>query len=169
MTRPRRPRSWILLGGIAALVVIIDQGTKLLARRTLALHRFVPLLDSWLGLRRTYSLPPALVGSEFLASTTGVVATVALFLIVWRGAWGECEAVVAFGVFLGGILSSYIDQYYFRAGTEILFLRLGSAVSLETDLSLAAIVAGTIALAISALMGRFPRDRIGPARTQSPR
>jgi lipoprotein signal peptidase len=150
-----------LLVGTGAIVVVIDQGTKLLARRTLPLHRFVPLLDSWLGFRRTYALSPALAGSELLASATGVIATIALFLIVWRGAWGKRDAVVALAVFLGGILSSYIDQYYFRAGTEFLFLKLAT-VRIETDLSLVAIVAATIALAMSALLGRLPRDRIGP-------
>jgi lipoprotein signal peptidase len=166
MTRPRRPRSWILLAGIAAIVIAIDQGTKLLARRTLALHQFVPLLDSWLGFRRIYAQAPALAGSEFLATTTGIIATTVLFLIVWRGAWGQRGAVVALAIFLGGVLSSFIDHYFFRASTEFVFLRLGTSGQTETSLSLVAILAGTIALAISALMGRLPRDRIGPSKAK---
>src|SRR5438128_164772 len=162
MTRPRRPRSWILLGGIAALVVIIDQGTKLLARRTLAVHQFVPLLDSWLGLRRIYANPPTLAGSELLATWTGIIAITVLFLLIWRGAWGQRDAVVGLAIVLGGGLSSYIDQYRSAVHTEFIFLRLGTNGRMETSLALVATVAGTIVLAISAARGRLPIDRIRP-------
>jgi lipoprotein signal peptidase len=162
MTRPRRPRSWILLGGVAGLVVIIDQGTKLLARRTLAVHQFVPLLDSWLGLRRIYARPPTFAGSELLATWIGIICSIVLFLIVWRGAWGQRDAIVGLAIVLGGVLSSYIDQYSSTVHTEFIFLRLGASGRMETSLALVATVAGTIVLAISAARGRLPRDRIRP-------
>src|SRR5438128_4503013 len=104
MRRPRRPQSWILTVGVVALVVIIDQGTKLLARRTLPLHQFVPVLDSWLGLRRTYTLPPAFADNESLTTMVAILAIFALFVIVWRGAWGQRSAVVGLGIVLGGAL-----------------------------------------------------------------
>jgi lipoprotein signal peptidase len=169
MTRPARPQSWILFLCIAVLVIVLDQGTKLLARRALPLHQFVPLLDSWFGFRRIYAHAPTFAGSELLATGIGTIASVGIFLIVWRGAWGQRDAVVALAIFLGGGLSTIIDHYYFRAGTEFLFLKVGAAVRLETDLSLVAIIAGTIALAISALMGRLPTDRIGPTHPRPSR
>jgi lipoprotein signal peptidase len=145
-----------------ALVVIIDQGTKLLARRTLAVHQVVPLLDSWLGLRRIWANPPTLVGSELLATWTGIICSIVLFLLVWRGAWGQRDAVVGLAIVLGGVLSSYIDHISSKAHTEFIFLRLGASGRMETSLALVAVVAGTIVLAISAARGRLPRDRIGP-------
>jgi lipoprotein signal peptidase len=148
--------------GVAALVVIIDQGTKLLARRTLPLHQFVPLLDSWLGFRRISGPPPTFAGSGLLASGIGIIAAIAMFLIVWRGAWGQRDAVVGLAIFVGGVLSSYIDQYYFTANTEFLSLRVGGRRLIESNVSFLAIVAGATVLAISALMGRLPRDRIVP-------
>jgi len=150
------------MAGIAVLVVIIDQGTKLLARRTLPLHQFVPVLDSWLGLRRTYTLPPAFAGNEPLTTTVAILAIIALFLIVWRGAWGQRSAVVGLGIVLGGALSSLFDQFYLGASTAFLFLRLGTSGRIETNLSLVAVIAGTIVLAVAAGMGRLPRDSMGP-------
>jgi lipoprotein signal peptidase len=147
-----------------ALVVIIDQGTKLLARRTLAVHQVVPLLDSWLGLRRIWANPPTLVGSELLATTTGIICCIVLFLLIWRGAWGQRDAVVGLAIVLGGGLSSEIDHYRTTVHTEFIFLRLGASGRMETSLALVAVVAGTIVLAISAARGRLPRARIGPGR-----
>jgi lipoprotein signal peptidase len=144
------------------LVIVIDQGTKLLAQRTLAVHQFVPLLDSWLGFRRTNALPPTFSGGHLLATGILIIAPVVFFFIVWRGAWGQPDAVVAFAVFLGGVLSALIDTYYIRGGTNFLFIRLSTANRIETDFSFVAIVAGTIGLAVSVAMGRLPIDRIRP-------
>jgi lipoprotein signal peptidase len=92
----------------------------------------------------------------------GILAIIALFLLIWRGAWGQRSAVVGLAIVLGGAFSSLFDTFYLGASTAFLFLRLGASGRIETNLSLVAVIAGTIVLAVAAGMGIVPRDSIGP-------
>jgi lipoprotein signal peptidase len=91
-----------------------------------------------------------------------ILAIIALFLLIWRGAWGQRSAVVGLAIVLGGGFSSLFDTFYLGASTAFLFLRLGASGRIETNLSLVAVIAGTIVLAVAAGMGIVPRDSIGP-------
>jgi lipoprotein signal peptidase len=93
-----------------------------------------------------------------------ILAIIALFVIVWRGAWGERSAVVGLAIVLGGAFSSLFDTFYLGASTAFLFLRVGASGRIETNFSLVAVIAGTIVLAVAAGMGRLPTDSIGPTR-----
>jgi lipoprotein signal peptidase len=162
MKRPPRPQSWLLLLGGVVLVLLIDQATKLIIRRNLALHQFVPLVGTWFGLRRVGTGPLPILGSEQLGVAAGMAACLALLRLVWRGAWGQPGTIVAAALVLGGVISSFIDVYLLRTGTNFLYVRVGEA-QFDTNLAVILIVAAGISLMVAALRGNLPRDSLGPS------
>lgn len=119
MTRKRL--QWAALAfALAAVVVLIDQGTKAAALSGLSQQERIPLLGDFLGLQLAFN-PGAILslGSEFTSVLTalGVVATVALFIAATRArtVWWA----IGIGFILGGAIGNLIDRLFAPPGFGI--------------------------------------------------
>jgi signal peptidase II len=146
--RPRQPR-WGLLGGVAVVVLVLDQLSKAWVVSALSDGRIIDLVGS-LRLRLTMNY-----GSAFsIANGRGVLisllalAVVAVLLATGRNARSPLMAV-SLGLVVGGAFGNLIDRA-FRAGDGILGGGVVDFVDLQWwpvfNVADAAIVVGAIAL-----------------------
>ncbi|KDA04547.1 signal peptidase [Microbacterium sp. CH12i] len=105
---------------VAAVVVLVDQATKLLAISELSEDRRIPLLGDVLGLQLAFN-PGAIF--SFGASVTGLITLIGVGATVWlvvaaaltRNAW----AATGFGFILGGAVGNLIDRLFSPPGFGI--------------------------------------------------
>jgi signal peptidase II len=113
---------------IVGAIIVLDQATKALVARSLALHQSVPVIESFFHLtheRNTgaafslFAAAPAWFRQPFFLLATGV-AVVALLLFLRHAEGASSLAVVATAAILGGALGNLIDRV--RYGEVIDFL-----------------------------------------------
>lgn len=96
---------------VAAGIVLVDQGTKILAVSELSQHRRIPLLGDLLGLQLAFN-PGAIFsfGSSAtgLITLVGVAATAILFVAAARTR--NRGSAIGFGFILGGAVGNLIDR-----------------------------------------------------------
>jgi len=111
------PRRWHLTMGafaLGALVVLVDQGTKVWAEATLTEGERIPLIDNLLGLQLAYNPGAAFSFGETFTPAFAVIAVVAALaavifaLRVQRPGWA-----IVIGV-LGGAAASHAGDRLFR-------------------------------------------------------
>lgn len=105
---------------VAAIVVLIDQGTKTLALSGLSQERRIPLLGDFLGLQLAFN-PGAIF--SFGASSTALITLIGLAvtvcLIVAAARTRTPLMAVAFGFLVGGAVGNLIDRLFSPPGFGI--------------------------------------------------
>lgn len=123
------PRRTVVVLGIAAAWVVLDQLTKLWAERALSLGEPVPVIGDLLRLHLIYNSGAAFSLGTGSTGVLTVVASVIVVAIVWQALKVRSMPwAVALGLLLGGALGNLVDRY-FRApgpgqGHVVDFLRL---------------------------------------------
>ncbi len=110
----------LLLGGVVATVVVLDQFVKELVLVLLEPGRFVPLIGSSIGWQLIFN-PGAAFGIRFPPVVFPVV-TVVLIVVVLRTLQESTRvaAVIAQGLVVGGAIGNVIDRIV-RPGDDVLF------------------------------------------------
>ena len=121
-----RPRpAWFLFGGLAAIVLVLDQLTKAWIVGNVAPGQVVDVVGSWVRLifSRNDGALFGLFGSSATLFAIGSVAV--LVLIVWYHARSSRSLLlsIALGLLLGGALGNLIDR--FRLGYVVDFVDMG--------------------------------------------
>lgn len=145
---------------VAAVVALVDQGTKFLAISELSQDRRIPLLGDILGLQLAFN-PGAIfsfaAGATGLITLVGVGATVCLVVAAarTRNAW----AATGFGFILGGAVGILIDRLFsppgFGVGHVTDFLAYGNLFI--GNLADVALAIGAVLLVIPGLRASRPR------------
>src|SRR5260221_4674946 len=120
----------VLVSSIVGVIIVLDQATKWLIARTLAVHESITVFDSYFHItheRNTgaaFSLlaqAPAAFRQPFFLITT-IVAVIALLLFLRKIAASDRLTLTAVAAILGGALGNFIDRV--RHGEVIDFLLL---------------------------------------------
>jgi signal peptidase II len=152
-------RLLLLALATAAIVLLVDQATKLWARASLPYDRFVPVIPHWFGwglISNTGAAFGSLSGRNGLLTIATSVLLVVIVLLLVRGTLSDPLTALALGALLGGGLSNLLDR-----------LRLASVVDFiefrpwPSDFNLAdvAIRAGALALVVSLVIHELRRPR----------
>lgn len=100
-----------LIGAVAALVVLLDQGSKLLATQLLAGEGRVEILGGLINLQfyRNFAGPnDILPGHTVLISLFAILATIILIGVAFRVT--STAAALAVGLLLGGAIGNLLDR-----------------------------------------------------------
>ncbi|GGK68790.1 signal peptidase II [Ornithinimicrobium pekingense] len=125
----RRPRRTLLVLGIAAVWIVLDQVTKLWAERALTLGEPVQVVGDLLRLHLIYNSGAAFSLGTGSTGVLTVVASIISVLIVWQALKvRSLPWAIALGLLLGGAVGNLVDRF-FRApapglGHVVDFLRL---------------------------------------------
>lgn len=169
--RSDRLRRFALAIFAATAVVLVDQGTKTLARETLSTEHRIPLLGDLLGLRLAFN-PGAIFslgsGATGVITAVGVGATVVLVIATARTR--STGSAVGLGFILGGAVGNLIDRVFsppaFGIGHVTDFLAYGELFI--GNLADVALGIGALLLFADALgQGRSRPDRT-PAASPAP-
>jgi len=124
---PDQRRGWLIFFGLAALVIVADQATKMWIDATFALASThpsaggaqpTPIIGDFVRIAKTYNT----VGIFGLFGNSAIIlafaSTVVIALIVvyqWReGRSGPWVLTVALGLLLGGALGNFIDRIRYQ-------------------------------------------------------
>lgn len=101
---------------VSALIVIIDQFTKIWVRTTMYIGESIPVLGSWL--RLTFTENPGMafglqLGSTSLITGFSVIATVLIIVYLWQMRNGPLAYRMSIAVVLGGAVGNIIDRVFY--------------------------------------------------------
>lgn len=145
-----------LLLGVALVVLVVDQVTKILAVELLSETRAVPLIGDFISLQLTYNPGAAL---SFASGATVVFTIIALVvvLVVVRiaGRIGSRWWSICLGLLLGGAIGNLIDRLFrepgFAVGHVVDFINYnGWFIGNVADI---AIVLAAVGIALLAIFG----------------
>ncbi len=114
---------------LAAVVLLLDQASKIIARAALPYEDPVPVLPPIFSLRLVYNTGAAwsiLAGARVLL--VGLSLGMAVLLVVFRKAFLSAgrAARVAYALLLGGILGNLVDRALFGKVTDFLDFVFGT-------------------------------------------
>jgi|SRR3954454_18800204 signal peptidase II len=118
------------VGLIVAIILVLDQVTKVLISHTLALHESMPVLESFFHLTyernagaafSLFAQAPAWFRQPFFLGATGV-AIVALILFLRQTDGANRLMVVAIAAVLGGAVGNLIDRLLYGEVIDFLLL-----------------------------------------------
>ncbi|KIP93769.1 signal peptidase [Microbacterium sp. MEJ108Y] len=166
--RDRVRRSAVVLI-VAAIVILIDQGTKTLALNTLRQDARIPLIGDWLGLQLAFN-PGAIFslgeGSTWVITVVGLAVTAALIGAATRAR--NVWSAVGFGFIVGGAIGNLIDRLFsppaFGIGHVTDFLAYGNLFI--GNLADVALGIGAVFLIVAGL--RISRRRPDPSSRPDP-
>ena len=98
---------------IAAVVVLLDQGTKVLIRGWLAEGEAWPSTDAWLAISHVENAGAAfgiLQGATEFLLATAVVGVLGLLVYLWRFPPSQPLYFLALSMILGGAIGNFIDR-----------------------------------------------------------
>jgi signal peptidase II len=112
------PRGRALIGPVAALILLVDQMTKLLVDRLVPVNASVPLIDGFLNVthvRNTGAAFGLLNAAEFpfkpaVMTLVALVALAAITLYVLKTPAGSSAARLGFALILGGACGNLLDR-----------------------------------------------------------
>lgn len=106
-------RSWLIFAGIAAVMLVVDQVTKIMAVRHLTGEPDKPLVGELLQLHLTYNPGAAFsLGTRFTIALT-VLACVATVVVLWISRRVKDRLwAVGLGFLLAGIDGNLIDRLF---------------------------------------------------------
>lgn len=151
---PRRLVLWVVV--LAALVVLVDQVTKIWAVAELEGRETIELLGEWLHLTFIRNEGAALgIGSGYTWILTIVVTVVIVFILRSMRKIGSRGWAVALGLLLGGALGNLIDRIFrepgFAQGHVVDFIGYGDLfIGNVADI---AVVAAAVMIAILSVQG----------------
>lgn len=151
---PRRLVLWVVV--LAALVILVDQVTKIWAVAELEGRETIELLGEWLHLTFIRNEGAALgIGSGYTWILTIVVTVVIVFILRSMRKIGSRGWAIALGLLLGGALGNLIDRIFrepgFAQGHVVDFIGYGDLfIGNVADI---AVVAAAVMIAILSVQG----------------
>lgn len=167
-------RRWLLFLGVAAIVVVLDQATKLWVDSSFELaSRAVPagqpggpteLIGEYVRIALTYN-DGAIFG--FLDASATLMAVLSLFVIAGIG-WFEWRhaaplgplVTVGLGLLLGGAIGNLIDRVAYGHVIDFVDMGAGDTRWYAWNISDASVFIGIVVLFVAALLG----ERVIPGR-----
>lgn len=170
MRRPKLYPAWIVF----ALVLILDQASKILTRHYTRLHESYPILQSWFGdtFRYTHlentgasfsiSVSQNPIWNRLFFITVSLLAVVFITYLLYKAihriqVWG-------FGLLLGGALGNLIDRVFRGAVTDFIDIDIPNMFGMDRfpvfNIADSAIFIGMVLLIIDMV---FIRDESGSA------
>lgn len=120
-------RHWLVFGGLAGGVVVLDQLTKAWVTANLDLGESIDILAGWLGLWHVANSGALFGLFRDQAILFAILSIGVMGLIVWyhgrAAAGGGWLATVALGLLLGGAIGNFIDRV--RLGYVTDFVDMG--------------------------------------------
>ncbi|MGH3502746.1 MAG: signal peptidase II [Nocardioidaceae bacterium] len=114
--RPKRP-TFLLWAAVAALVLLLDQGTKWWAQHHLADGRPRSLIGDLLQLHLTHNSGAAFgIGTGYTAVLTAVALAIIVVCVRVASRLGSVGWAVALGLLLGGALGNVADRLFRAPG-----------------------------------------------------
>jgi len=177
--RSGRVRRWAAFFGLAGVVIVADQITKLYVDANFpvaSVHSVpgfaepTPLIDGFVRIAKTYNSGGifGLFGNS--AVLLALASTVVIALIVvyqWReGTGGPWQLTVALGLLLGGALGNFIDRIRLQAVVDFVDMGIGDWRWYTFNVADAAISVALLLLIVMSVFG----DRFTPrvaAQSQS--
>lgn len=166
-----RARRFAVVLIIAAIVTLVDQGTKALALSTLSQEQRIPLMGDFLGLQLAFN-PGAIfsLGEDFtwVITVVGAIATVLLVGAATRtrNAW----SAIGFGFIVGGAVGNLIDRLFsppsFGVGHVTDFLAYGNLFI--GNLADVALGIGAVFLAIAGLRASRRQSLLSGSESTDP-
>lgn len=147
---PATAQAWLRVALVAALVIVLDQLSKELVRRSLALGASTTVIPGVLTIVRTTNSGvafSALRGSVVLVTLLALVVMV-LLLVFFARAGAQHLVWLPTGMVLGGALGNLIDRLRLGAVTDFIKLPHWPAFNLADS----AVTIGVIALVL--MIGR---------------
>jgi signal peptidase II len=169
-------RRWALFGGLAGIVVLLDQLSKTWVDSSFELaSRGIPagqaggpteIIGEFVRIAKTYN-DGAIFG--FLDASAMIMAVASIFVIIgitwyqWRHGAGVGPLVTAgLGLLLGGAIGNLIDRVRFGHVIDFVDMGLGDTRWYAWNISDAAVFIGIVVLFAAALLG----DRAIPGRNK---
>jgi signal peptidase II len=169
-------RRWALFGGLAGIVVLLDQLSKTWVDSSFELaSRGIPagqaggpteIIGEFVRIAKTYN-DGAIFG--FLDASAMIMAVASVFVIIgitwyqWRHGAGFGPLVTAgLGLLLGGAIGNLIDRVRFGHVIDFVDMGLGDTRWYAWNISDAAVFIGIVVLFAAALLG----DRAIPGRNK---
>lgn len=167
-------RRWALFLGLAGLVVLLDQASKLWIDRFFELaSRSIPagqpggpteVVGPFVRIAKTYN-DGAIFG--FLDATATLMAVLTVFVVAgitwyeWRhGAGAGPLVTIGLGLLLGGAIGNLIDRILYGHVIDFVDMGIGDTRWYAWNISDAAVFIGILTLFAAALLG----DRVIPGR-----
>ena len=169
-----RRRRWLLFGGLAGVVVLLDQATKIWVDRSFTLaSRGIPagepggpteVVGDLLRIAKTYN-DGAIFGlletSAMLMAALSVVVIIGITWYQWRHGAGLGPLVtIGLGLLLGGAVGNLIDRVAHGYVSDFVDMGVGDSRWYAWNIADAAVFLGILALFAAALLG----DRVSPPR-----
>lgn len=101
---------------VSALIILVDQFTKMWVRTTMYVGESIPVLGSWLRLTFTensgmaFGLQP---GSTSLITGFSIIATVLIIVYLWQMRRAPLGYRLSIAVVLGGAVGNIIDRVFY--------------------------------------------------------
>ena len=159
-TPSRRRRRWALFGGVAAIVVALDQLTKTWVDATFeraADGGSTELLGDLVRISKVYNdgaIFGVLDASAMLMAVLTVFVVAGVTWYEWRHGAGLGPLVtVGLGLLVGGAIGNLIDRVRFGHVIDFVDMGLGDTRWYAWNISDAAVFLGIVALFIAALLG----------------
>ena len=173
-TPAERRRRWLLFGGLAAVVVLLDQATKVWVDNSFALaSRGIPagepggpteVVGDLVRIAKTYN-DGAIFG--FLETSARLMAALSVLVIIgitwyeWRHGAGLGPLVtIGLGLLLGGAIGNLIDRVAHGYVIDFVDMGIGGSRWYAWNIADAAVFLGIVTLFAAALLG----DRAGRGR-----
>ncbi len=101
---------------IAAVIIVVDQTTKLIVHHSMTIQQSIPLLGDWL--RFTYTENPGMAfginfGPRGLVTVLSISATLLIFLYLFKVRHSYLWYRVSIAFILGGALGNIIDRVFY--------------------------------------------------------
>ena len=166
-------RRWFVFGGLAILVVVSDQLTKLwvdagFARASVhgagaGLAAPSPILGDFVRIAKSYN-DGGLFGLFGAAAPVLAVASVAVFALLvytqWRtGSEGTILTTIALGLLLGGALGNFVDRIRLGFVIDWVDMGIGDLRWYTFNIADAAISLSIVGLVLAALLPQRPARR----------
>lgn len=101
---------------ISALIIVVDQFTKMWVRTTMYVGESIPVLGSWLRLTFTENSGMAFglqLGSTSLITGFSIIATGLIIVYLWQMRTAPLGYRLSIAVVLGGALGNIIDRVFY--------------------------------------------------------
>ena len=101
---------------VSALIILVDQFTKMWVRTTMYIGESIPVLGSWLRLTFTENSGMAFglqLGSTSLITGFSIIATALIVVYLWQMRRAPLGYRLSIAVVLGGALGNIIDRVFY--------------------------------------------------------
>ena len=158
-----------LVGGIAAVIVLLDQWTKLWVDADMRLYQSIPVIDGYLSL--TYVRNPGAAFSMFadwpesfrrpFFVVVTIVAVVGIGWFVRTTPREDTFSLIAAGCILGGAIGNAIDRLAYGSVIDFVDFYIGDWHYPAFNVADAFITTGVILLLVGGFFGSSPAENSG--------